>query len=401
MDKNALARGEQVAKRGIINLLFLGLLKLFAGVLTGLTILIADAVNSFADILGIFASYIGLRLSRKGADKNFEYGYHKVETFAAFLISLGIMYMGYEVLLQSVDILFRSHKVQLQPFAITTTVIAMFFSARLYKKFKKAAEETNSLSLMANARDKKIDIFSGVAILATVIASYKNIPYIEGITSSIISILILKEGIMSAKESLFFLLDYWDDPILLHKIKKALRKEPMVSKVRKIRLRRAGAFIFGEAYIDINPYIELTDVREELIILKGKIQELNSYIKDFSVFTNIPKIDNEVIAIPIKRPKDLQSPVAFNLKDTKAYIFIKIKDNSIKSHKIIKISDKDKKPVELADFLAKNKANIVIENQLSSLVYYNLRRVHNILIYPNFPDIKTVEKTIKLLLIDT
>ena len=366
-----------------------------------MTVLIADAVNSFASILGIFASYIGLKLSRKSADKNFEYGYHRIETFAAFLISLGIIFLGYKVLLTSTDILLNAKEVHLQPFAISTTVIGIIFSVRLYRKFKKTAEETNSLALMANARDKKIEIISGLAVLLTVIASYKNIPYVEGILSIIISFLILKEGILSAKESLFFLLDYWDDPILLFKIKKALKREDIVNRVTKIRLRRAGTFIFGEAYIEINPYVELVDVRDELAILKGRIQELNSYIKDFSIFTNIPKIDNEIIAIPISNSKGLKSKVAFRVKDTNGYLFAKIKNNHITTSKIIKISEKAKKPVELAEFLAKNKANILIDNQLSSLIYYNLRKVHNILIYPNFPDIKTAEDTIKLLLIDT
>lgn len=399
MNYKVLKEGETQAWETMIHLLILGSAKLIAFFFTGITVLITDAISSFADILGVFASYIGLKLSRKSADKNFEYGYYKVETLAAFFISLGIIVLGSVVFLKSIEILKKPEAGSFYPFAITITVLAILHSNNLYKKLKKAGSDTNSLSLLANAKDKKMDMFAGIAILISIIANYKGIPYVEGIVSLIISLLILKEGIYSAKEAVFFLLDYWGDPFLSRKIKKILTEEKeIVQKVKKLRLRRAGTFIFGEAFIEINPFISILDLRDELDFLKGKILKANPYIKDFVIFTSINKYENEIIAIPIKEGKDLNAVLAQSLNETKAYIFIKIRNNKIHDFKIKKVDKKD--PVSLAEFLLENKVNILIDNKLHSLIYYNLRKTHHVLVYPNFPDVKTAKKTVELLLLD-
>jgi cation diffusion facilitator family transporter len=401
MNKVALKEGETVAKYAIFHLLILGLIKTVAGLVTGMSVIIADAISTFADTLGVFASYLGLRLSRKSADKKFEYGYYKFETFAALLVSLGTMYAGYAILVRAISNIGVQMEGHFRPFAITATVLAIAHSYRLWKKLTIAGEKTNSLSLLANAKDKKMDIFAGFIILISIIANYQQIPYIESVVTIIIALTILKVGIFSAKESLFFLLDYWNDPILLKKIKKEFKKEKdLIIKVHKIRLRRAGTFIFGEAFVEINPYAGLEDLREELDLLKQKIMGLNQYIKDFPIYTHISKTDKVKVAVPIKSGRTLRAKVASNLKETHSYLFANIRKGKVRDFYVKKLYAADKKPVQFAEFLKNEKVNIIIDNKLNSLIYYNLRRTHHILIYPNFSDVNKVKETLKLLMID-
>ncbi len=401
MNTHALKEGEKVSKQILLRIGFMAIAKAAVGYFTGFTVLIADAISSFADLLGIFASFIGLRLSRKSADKNFEYGYYKVETFAAFLISVGIIYLGYVIALESIEILKNPSQGHHYPFAITITVLSLLLSYNFYKKLDKAATITNSLSLRANARDKKVDIVVASTVLVSIIANYRNIPYVEGVVTALISLFILKEGIFSAKESLFFLLDYWGDPQLSGRIRKILLKEKdLVRSIKKLRLRRAGTFIFGEAYIDINPFAGIVDLRSEINILKERIKKINPYIKDFSIFTNIGDIKSAKIAIPVKSGRGLQSKLAENLEKTTKYLFVTVRNGKVQKSYTKELKKSDKKPLELSEFLKKESIDILIDNKLNSLIYFNLRRTHHILVYPNFPDVDTAKKTIELLLID-
>lgn len=402
MNVNTFKKAEEAAKNGIYSLLALGILKIIVGIFTGMTVILADAISTFSDILGIFASYIGLKLSRKSADAHFKYGYYKVETFAALIISIGIIYLGYYILMKSINSFGTFENAQYRVFALTTTIIAVIQSYRLSKKLEKAGKESNSLSLIASAKDKKMDMIAGFAILISILANYKQIPYVESVVSMIISIFIFKIGIESAKESLFFLLDYWNDPILYRKIKKIFNKEKdLIIKVRKLRLRRAGTFIFGEAYIDINPFAGFNDLREELDILQNKIKKLNPYIKDFAIYSNIPESEKIRVAVPIQSGNGLNATVAPTLSKTIGYLFVDIQNNKIgrQYYKPLKLSEK--KPTQLDNFLKNENVNILIDNKLNSLIYYNLRRTHHIMIYPNFSDVKNVGKTLELLLIDT
>ncbi|MBD3360982.1 cation diffusion facilitator family transporter [Candidatus Peregrinibacteria bacterium] len=401
MNKSTLKEGEKVARNSIFHLFGLGIIKLTAGLVTGMHVVIADSISTFADTLGVFASYFGLKLSRKSANKRFEYGYYKIETFAAFLISLGIIYAGIEIFKDGIQTVQDPTEGQYRYFAITATILAILHSIRLSKKLETAGKKVNSLSLIANAKDKKMDVFAGFIILISIIANYKQIPYVEGTVTILISLFILKVGIFSSKESLFFLLDYWDNPKLLKKIKGVFKKEKdFVLGIRKIRLRRAGTFIFGEAFIEINPYADIGDLREELEILKNKVLSLNPYIKDFSIYTHISEIEKVKVGFPVKSGEGLESKLASNIKETKAYLFAYVEKGKVKKFYSKKLSKKQKKPVELAEFLKKEKPNIIINNKLNSLIYYNLRRVHSILIYPNFSDINNVKQTLRLLLID-
>lgn len=396
-----LKQGENLAARTILLILSLAILKLAAFFITGMAVILADAISTFADTLGLIAAYFGLKLSRKSEDKRFEYGYYKVETFMAFLISLGIIYLGWVILTNAVDTLVSSEEGTFRSFAITTTIISMALSYRLSKKLITMGKKVNSLSLTASGNDKRMDVLAGFAILGSIIANYQQLPYVEGIITMIIAILILKEGLYSSKESLFYLLDYWDDPVLKKKIQKVLREDKnLVQKVKKIRMRRAGAFIFGEALIQVNPYAELSEIRDELNLLQSKIKELSPYLRDFSILTHIQKHQELRVAIPIKKGKDLDAEVARTLKETHAYIFADLKDNKVKKFHIIKVNKLEKKTMKLAELFKKEKIQILIDNDLNSLLYYNLRKANHILVYPNFRDIRSASATLKLLTLD-
>lgn len=402
MNKSILKEGEKVAAKSILHLIFLGTIKLIAGFITGMNVIIADAISTFADTLGLFASYAGLKLSRKNADEKFEYGYYKIETLAALIISLSVISVGFFMLRNTLKDFGTPSEALNRPFAITTTIISIALSLKFYKELMRTGKKVNSLALIASAEDKKIDMFSGFIVLGSIIANYQQIPYVEDIVTVIFSLIILKMGLTSAKESLFFMLDYWNDPILSHKIRKIFRREKeMINKVKKLRLRRAGTFIFGEAFVEINPFADLTDLREELNLLQKEILALNPYLKDFAIYSHVEKPFKAKVAVPIEQGTSLNAKVAKSLKKTNAYLFATIRNNKIGDFYIRKLKTTDKKPVELANFLKKEKVNILIDNDLNSLIYYNLRRTHHILIYPNFDDVKHAKETLSLLLIDT
>ncbi|MBI4235616.1 cation transporter [Candidatus Peregrinibacteria bacterium] len=402
MNKSNLIEGEKVAGKSILHLLLLGAIKLLAGFITGMNVIIADAISTFADTLGLFASYIGLKLSRRNADEKFEYGYYKIETLAALLISIGVISVGFFMLRDTLQNFGTPSEAANRPFAITTTIISIALSLKFYRSLMKVGKKVNSLALIASAEDKKIDVFSGFIVLGSIVANYQQVPYVEDVVTIIFALIIFKMGISSSKESLFFLLDYWNDPILSRKIRKIFHREKdIVSKLKKLRLRRAGTFIFGEAFAEINPFADLTDLREELNILQKEIMDLNPYFKDFAIYTHISKLHKAKVAIPIEKGSSLKAQVAKKLSKTKAYLFATIRENKIKDFYIRKLKTKDKKPVELGEFLKNEKVDILVDNNLNSLIYYNLRRTHHILIYPNFDDIKYAKDTLSLLLIDT
>jgi len=316
-------------------------------------------------------------------------------------VSLLIIYFGYRVFGKAITTIFEPPTGQFYSIGFITTFISIFFSINLARKLSKAAHRTNSISLMNNAKDKRLGIVASFAVIASIIANMYKVFYIESVISMVMAVMILKVGVGSTKEALFFLLDYWDNPKLLKKIKKIiLEKTEVVLTIKKIRMRRAGTFIFGEAFIDVNPFADMVDLREELLLMDKKIKELNPYIKDFTIYTQIPKSKRIKVGVPISKGSGLTAKIASTLKTTTAYEFVEIKGTRIAKKYKKTFKPKDKKIENLIEFLKSEKVNIIIDNNLNSLVYYNLRRHNHIQVYPNFSNTKTVDDAIKLLMID-
>lgn len=401
-EREALEFGAHESLIVIWRILILAILKLLIGFYTGMVVLVADALASFSDILGIIASYIGLKISEKSATKEFTYGYYKVETVSSLIVSATIIYFGIEIFLDSLGRFRTLESSSNHILGLIVVVVAVIQSTYLAKRLQRAGKKINSLSLINCAKDKTIDIYVQFAVLIGIGAAFFKISYIEGMVGMGISIMTLKVGYESAKESLYFLLDYFDDQELIEKIRKTiLKSSKIVQNIDGIKMRRAGTYIFGEAVLEIDPYIQVKDIRENLKNLKAKIIELDPYLKNFSLLISIPKPGKLRVAVPVLKDKGLISIVSTDEKDTRAYVFVDIKRGKIFESYGKKFNYKTADFKGMTDFFLHNKTDVIINNNMHSLLFYNLRHLNQILVYPNFYNVTSVENTVKLLILDT
>lgn len=86
-----LKRGEKAALVTTGAKLFLALGKGGVSLFSGSLVLMTDALHSGIDVIPIFASWFGLKISQKKPDEKFPYGYYKAESLATLFISLFIL----------------------------------------------------------------------------------------------------------------------------------------------------------------------------------------------------------------------------------------------------------------------------------------------------------------------
>ncbi len=402
MKNSAILEGEKISKKSILYLSAVGALKLFIGLYAGLTVLVADAVNTFADILTILGAYIGLKLSRKNSNSRFEFGYHKIETLIAFIISVSITITGIVLVKAGATILSSPPSGKYQLLAFIAVLLSTISSYKIAYQLISAGKKANSIALVDSGKDKIVDTISAVAVLISIVANYYGVPYVEGFVTLGIALIVLKVGILSAKESLFYLLDYWDDPKLFRHIHNILSADTdTVLRIERLQLRRAGTFIFGQAIIEIAPFCDLQELRSKLTNLQEKVKQSNPFISEFIIFTRIAKPKLVRVALPIKSGKTLKATLADNLAETAGYLFVELTDKKIKKFKYQAITEEKKNFVALATLLLNEKVNILVDNEVASLLYLNLRRTHHVIIYPNFSDVKKAEQLLQFILIDT
>ncbi|MBI5413065.1 cation transporter [Candidatus Peregrinibacteria bacterium] len=178
-----------VVRNSLIMVIALTLIKAFGGYVTNIVSVMGDAVGSFSDIVALLGIYVGLKLSQKRATKNFEYGYHRVETLVSLLVSILILVAGYKILSESFSRFFIQVQTSSHGIGVAASIISIVLSLLSYFSQRKTAEDINSNALRASSLDKRNDTFVSLGVLISVVADKFRIPYVEGAVGLAIGIL--------------------------------------------------------------------------------------------------------------------------------------------------------------------------------------------------------------------
>ena len=95
---------------GVFCNILLCLIKITAGLIAKSMSIIADGLNNLSDMGSSVITMIGFRLSGKPADKDHPYGHGRMEYMSAFIVSVLIIIVGFELALSSVKSLIFGDK---------------------------------------------------------------------------------------------------------------------------------------------------------------------------------------------------------------------------------------------------------------------------------------------------
>lgn len=132
--------GENAVKRVSVAILFLSFIKFLVGILSGSVALISDAFHSISDFITSFSSWLGFRIAQRKPSEKFPYGYYKAETLVAFFISLFIVYVAIQLLLEGYTSTFTKRSLNLPLIALLMALIssvASFFIASYENRIEK------------------------------------------------------------------------------------------------------------------------------------------------------------------------------------------------------------------------------------------------------------------------
>lgn len=394
-----LRHATAVCRNSLFLLVGLTILKAFGGYVTNIIALAGDAVGSFGDIIANLAIFIGLKLSQERAGGKFKYGMHRVETLVSLAISVLILVFGYQILRESIERLNAQAQTTAHGLGIAAALISIAVSVFTFFYQRKTALVINSQALLASAYDKRNDGLVSLGVLVGVLADKFRIPYVEGAVGIGIGVLIIYSGIKYGKDALLYLLDYWDSPEITRKIRSILSKSKIVTAVKNIRLRHAGTYIFGEAFLSVNPFTDSKDLRDEIHRLDRLIETSVPHLGDLVLYIDPPKPVTVRVALPIGSDNGLRSELAEEPQARFQFFFVEIKNGGIRRFYSREEKFTADQTTEIAHFLIQEKTNVLVSNIVRPLLYYNLR-LHNIRVYPHFLGVKDVENTVKLLLLD-
>jgi len=325
-----LKRGERIAKLATITTILLAVFKALVGFFAGSVLLVADAVHSAVDTVAIFSSWFGLKISQKKYTEKFPYGYFKAENLATLIASLFILYASYGIFQESYAKFFEKTNLNIPFLAMFVPLFSAFISYFIAHYERKVGKEINSQSLIANAEESRIDIFSSLMVFVGILLSYFQIKYVEGILGIGLSLMILKIGLENAKIAIYSLMDANLDKVLEEQISKSMRNIKGVRKLTNLKLRQAGLFVFAEAEIQLDKNLNVDQAHEIADDIENKIKSKYPKIQNLTLHIEPFKKNDFKILIPVDEDgDDLDLKTINHFGRAKYFLFVNLKNKKI------------------------------------------------------------------------
>lgn len=234
--------------------------KIIIGYLTKSLSLSADGFHSFSDGASNIVGLISITLASKPIDEEHPYGHKKIETMASLIIGGMLLFLTYNIVVQSIQKFFNQTEITVSLESIMVLLSTLFINIFVAYYENKQGKKYNSSFLIADSIHTKSDIFVSIGVLTTLICIKLGLPStIDVFVSIVVAGFILYAAYEIFKDAYNVLID---SKILDEKnIKDVVMKTfNSVKDVHKIRSRGGKDYIFVDMHIKVNPNLKVSEV---------------------------------------------------------------------------------------------------------------------------------------------
>jgi len=237
-------------------------MKLAVGLITGSLGILSEAAHSGLDLGAATLTWAAVRVSDQPADDEHPYGHGKFESLSAlfgtallFLTAIGVAREAVLHLLNPIV------AVEVTWYGIAVIVISMAIDFGRSRALSRAAKETGSHALEADALHFSTDILSSLVVLIGLIGVAFGIPWADAAAALGVSFFIAHAGWELGRRTLDVLVDAAPEGIN-ERVKAIVATIPGVAKISWVRARPAGTTLFVDLAIKVSRTMPLEQVEE-------------------------------------------------------------------------------------------------------------------------------------------
>jgi cation diffusion facilitator family transporter len=244
-----------------VNLL-LAVAKGIAGLLGNSNAMIADAAESFSDVMSSTIIWIGFRTATKAPDEDHPYGHGKAEPIASFAVVVFLLVISVLVAIRGVTRLWQPIISGPEAFTLYVLVVVIVLKELVYRFMKKKADNVGSTALLAEAMHNRSDAITSlvafIGILIAVIGGQKFYAA-DAYASLVASAIIAFNAVKIFRIALNELMDAAPPIELTRKVEEISSKVEGVMEVEKCLLRKSGMNYWADMHVVVNGTISVRD----------------------------------------------------------------------------------------------------------------------------------------------
>jgi len=252
------AAKRSAALLSVFSALIITLLKLITGLFTGSLGMLSEAAHSGIDLGAAAITFFSVQVSDRPADEEHNYGHGKIESLSAFAETFLMLASCVWILVEAVRrILFHQHlslTFSIWPFAVLVLSITVDYTRS--RTLHRVAVQHNSEALEADAIHFRTDIWSSVAVLIGLAATYAGgrwhialLELADPIAAILVSAIILRVSWKLARRTIDALLDATPAETRAQTRRELIRDLGAIDgvlSVDRVRTRRSGPSYFAD-----------------------------------------------------------------------------------------------------------------------------------------------------------
>jgi cation diffusion facilitator family transporter len=263
-------RAEGAVRTGVLANAVLAAVKLVAGLVGGSYALVADAVESTADVLGSLVVLGGLRVAARSADDVFPFGYGKAEPLSAAVVGLMLLGAAVAIAVQATIEMMTPHSPP-EPWTLGVLVGVVVVKEGLSRWIARIGREVGSVAVRADAQHQRGDALTSAAAAVGILATVVGGPawaVADEWAAIVASFIICWSGIGILRPAVADLMDRSPSPDLAARIEACALAVPGVCGLETVRLRRSGLGVFVDLHVEADGQMPLVDAHA----LGGKVR---------------------------------------------------------------------------------------------------------------------------------
>lgn len=266
----ASGRGVRSAQLGLLVNTMLAITKFVAGILGNAYALVADAVESAADIFSSLIVWGGLRIASRQADEDYPFGYGKAEPLTAAVVALLLIGAGVGIAVEAVREIRTPHHTP-APFTLAVLVGVILVKEILFRRVIRVGQEVGSTAVKADAWHHRSDAITSAAAFVGISVALVGGPGWEAAddwAALAASGVIVVNAVLLLRPAIQDLMDKSPSGQLLDRIGAAALATSDVRSIEKLMVRKVGLTYFVDLHVQADPAMSLHDAH----VLSGRVK---------------------------------------------------------------------------------------------------------------------------------
>ncbi len=253
---------RKISSVGIFGNIVLTAFKLFAGIYGKSGAMVSDAVHSLSDVFATFIAFLGVKISKRSADKTHPYGHERIECLASVILGLILLVTGLAIGKVGLTNIFSGDYANLTipgVIALVAAVVSIVVKESMYWYTRHYAKVLNSPAFMADAWHHRSDAFSSIGSLIGISGAMLGFPVLDSVASVVICLFILKVAYDILKSAISNMLDTSCGEEYDRKLEEFVVAQDGVVCVDMLHSRAFGNKVYVDLEIEVDGDLKLRD----------------------------------------------------------------------------------------------------------------------------------------------